>query len=228
MRPFLTRRGLMDRDLARPGLMGPGLMGRGLAAVALAVAVVSAAPGHAANIVVNGNFGTETNAGTPPDDWSTSGNAGADQTLPNAGDSWDGFVGDPSGSLYQLLPTPGVTYTLSFAVAADFDAFSDPNTPGFFVCFDPAATSCNATSDLFGGAIDGDLNNFGVYQTFTTTITATAPDMYLSFTGQNGNGGTFYLDDVSVTGAVATPEPSDLLVLATALGLLALARTRRA
>jgi len=197
------------------------------AAVALATVGYWSAPVLAANIVANGNFATETNSGSPPDSWGASGNAGADPTLPNAGDTWDGFFGDPSGSLYQLLATPGVTYMLSFSVASDFAAYSDQGSPGFFVCFDPTAQSCGAGTDLFGGAIAGDLSTYGQYQTFTDTITATASNMYLSFTGQNGNGGNFYLDDVSVT-PVPAPEPSDLLVLATALGLLSLARIRRA
>jgi len=197
------------------------------AAVALAAIATGSAPALAANIVANGNFATETNSGNPPDSWGSSGNAGADTTLPAAGDSWDGFLGDPSGSLYQLLTTPGVTYVLSFNAAADQAALSDQNA-GFFVCFDPTATSCTSGSDLFNDAIAADLSTPGQYQSFSDTITATGSSMYLSFTGENTKGGNFYVDDVSVTAAVSTPEPSDLLILATALGLLTLARIRRA
>jgi hypothetical protein len=197
-----------------------------LAAIALAIGGASAR----ANIVANGGFETETSTtpGIPPDDWTSTGNSGADQTLPNSG-SWDAFFGETTGTIYQTLTTPGTTYTLSFAVAADSAAFTDPNNPGFFVCFDPSATSCSAATDLFGGNILGDLPGPSTYMTFDDTITATAGTMNLIFTGQNTNGGTFYLDDVDVEPVATTvPEPSALLVVASALGLLTVLRLRRA
>jgi len=205
-------------------------MRKTLAAATLVAMGYCGAPVLAANIVANGDFASEPSGGppvSPPNSWHASGNAGADQTLPAAGDAWDGFFGDPSGTLYQsLTTTPGVTYMLSFNAAGDGAALADSNS-GFFVCLDPTATSCNATSDLFGENIVSDLTTPRQYQQFTDTITATGSSMYLSFTGVNGAGGDFYLDDVSLT-PVPAPEPSDLLVLATALGLLTLARTRRA
>jgi len=205
---------------------------RGTAATAIAITALGmgglwGAPAHA-NIVVNGDFGTETNSGVPPDSWTATGNAAADQSFPNPPDAWEAFFGDPSGSLAQTLPTPGTTYTVSFSVAADSAAFNDlSGNGGFYACFLPASTACTAGADLFSGGIPGGLTAASMYTPFSDTVTATQPNMVLTFVSADDNGGTYYLADVDVE-PVAAPEPSAVLIVASALGLLTLIRVRRA
>jgi len=224
------------------------------AAVALITAGYWSAPVVAANIVANPGFEANVlptdGSTTPPTSWTVTainvpsvglvGDAGVEEGFSNSGSN-AAYIG--YGILSQALSTvAGTTYTVSFFVGIDdLTTFRDANAT-----FDATVSGTTlGTVDLLGGTPltpSGvgvpvswvqcpDPSNACGAET-TDTFTAQDSSTTISFTGITSLSGSsptgvWYLDDVSVT-PVPAPEPSDLLVLATALGLLTLARTRRA
>jgi hypothetical protein len=197
--------------------------------MALGLAVSAGPAALAANIVQNGAFDVDDASGGPVTTvtgWTIAAvnsvtDAGVDEAFPHSAPN-AAYIGD--GVLSQSLTTVnGATYNFSFWVGVDDTAtLSDGSAT-----FDATAGG----TDLFGGTpLDTSGYGLGQYQNFTGTFTATSASTTLSFTGGTTNdGGTWYVDDVSVTASsAALPEPSVMLILASALGLLTAVRRRRA
>lgn len=171
---------------------------------------------QAQNIVLNGSFEAPTFADgfvlteTPPTGWTGT----SFEFWTNSG-AYDGLTflemdAYSNTSIFQtLITSPGQSYTLSFAAA---------NRPG-----------------IEWGAIEAYWNNVLAFatgpmtstgwQVFSTTVTATGESTTLELraAGPSDAWGD-WLDDVSVTSS--TPEPSSLVLFATALGGVIAARRR--
>jgi hypothetical protein len=198
------------------------------AAITIAGSWALAAPA-VANLVTNGGFEADDTSGgpvTPPAGWTlgtspATEDAGVDNTYPHS-DNNAAFLGD--GTLYQELATQvGTVYSISFWVGVQ-----DPTTQN-----DSGATfnaSFGGTDLLSGGITTAAYTSIPQYIQYTDSVTATSTTTTLSFTGiTTGDTGDWYLDDVDVEAtSSAMPEPSVLLVLASALGFLTLMRVRRA
>ena len=113
-----------------------------------------------------------------------------------------------------LTVKPGHYYFISFSLAQDSV---------------PLAGFTNLFSASFGGQTffsetDAPVSSFTPYS-FTLSTSSTANSALLQFTSQNDLG-YFSLDNVSVSTGSVTPEPATLLLLAPALGVLALFRRK--
>jgi hypothetical protein len=223
------------------------------ALVAIPLAIPGAIPGaipaaHATNVVANPGFEADDASGgpvTPPTSWSVLpvggiADAGVEDGFANSGNN-AGYIG--YGALSQSLATViGTTYTVSFFVGIDDTAtLTDPNAS-----FDATVSGSSlGTVDLLGSPMTPGPPTPGSFiqcpnpatpcsAEITDTFTAQDTSTLLTFTGLTSLSGQspiglWYLDDVSVDdGSTAIPEPSVMLVLAAALGLLTVARARRA
>jgi|HubBroStandDraft_1064217.scaffolds.fasta_scaffold23347_2 hypothetical protein len=197
---------------------------------AVLAGVTAVSSGAHANLVQNGNFGADTVGPplfyvSPPTDWQVTGSAGVDSQFPNGSDTNDAFIG--TGTLSQTIATvPNENYTISF-----YAGVNDPSLGS-----DPDATldAAFGGTDIIGGPISATTlytPPTTSYTEFTDTVMATGTSTTLTFTGiidvDNTGDGNYYVADVDVE-AVAAPEPSAMLVLASALGLFTLMRIRRA
>lgn len=229
-------------------------MRNSLTAAGFALLLTCAAPVHASNLVANGDFSADVGSGnapwSPPTDWTVTGSGvGADLTLPNStnypADTTDAFLGN--GTLSQSVPTTiGASYTVTFWFNADSAAVLNSifdTSVGFDACFGATVgtpSDCTSGTDLVAGPVAPSYLNTSVggspiYTEVTETLAATSSSTLLSFTGYGGQGdaglGNWYLADVSVVPVrkvETAPEPSSLMMLASLMGLLTFARTRRA
>jgi hypothetical protein len=119
--------------------------------------------------------------------------------------SWETVFASVGGSLSQTITTViGDKYDFQFWLLG----------PG-------AGTTPNSFSASFGGNTVFSLTNSPGPSSYTledVVVTATATTTVIAFTGNAGGG--WGLDDVSISDlGPATPEPSTLLLMTTALGL---------
>lgn len=180
-----------------------------LSLTTLAAALIAvAAPAHAQNLVANPGF--ENGAAN----WQFSGGFtgastdGADAHTGN-GYAFFGAVNSTGRATQTITTTPGATYEFSFWLT------NVGGTPNSFAV-------------QFGSTTVLDLLNAPAfdYHEFTYDVVATAAQTTLSFTGQQ-NPHYFYLDDVRVTPATVTPEPSTWALLGTGLATVGAAAARR-
>ena len=122
--------------------------------------------------------------------------------------SFWGVVGE-DGTLYQdLTATVGQAYNISFYFASDGGMPND-----FSASFDGIPLFSNVNDPAHG------------YEQHSFTATATSASPRLQFYGRNDPSWQA-LDDISVTAATGTPEPSTLVLMGGAL-LFAIGRLRR-
>lgn len=188
---------LMSSVLALAGLVVPATSWADPASICDAIA---------GNIVTNCGFETGTFSGWTLANTNATGveSFGFDEG-PNSGNYFAalGNVGS-DGSVSQTLSTvAGQTYDVSFWLANDGDLPND-------------------FSASFGGTPLVSLSQAPAmpYTLYSFVETSSSGSTLLNFTERN-DPGYWGLDDVSVVGAVATPEPSNLVL--TGSGLLALA-----
>jgi hypothetical protein len=133
------------------------------------------------NLVVNQSFELGTNG------WTFIGDTGI-TTAPHTG-NYDAFVNIAAGSISQAVPTtPGALYIVSFWLAGNGFYSSDTLTASF--------------GDTIGYSGTNILGGFGYQQENFTTI-ATGTNTVFTFSGVMG-GGTFFIDDVSITLAASS------------------------
>jgi hypothetical protein len=130
---------------------------------------------------------------------------------PHTGDFAAVFANVLSESISQSVPTSmGGTYNVTFWLANDLDLNS------FDATFGTTSLASFVNMQPFA------------YTSFSTTVEATSSTTELVFSGR-GNQDTLFLHDVSVVqAAVATPEPTSLVLIGSALlTFAALRRFRR-
>ena len=183
----------------------------GFIAVCAVNTLADLSPAGAAQIVTNGGF--ETFTGTYPAQIATGwtmtpfnvanavtlgGNPHTGQAAIAFGINLDTYPALVDGELDQVLSTvPGSTYTISFWLKM-------------------VGTVDHMAVD-FGGTQLVDLaNKATAYKQYTYTAVATQAETDLQFYGYDKTS-YMYLDDVSVTGPAAVPEPGTVALLGTAL-----------
>jgi len=180
---------------------------------------LAAAAGAHAQSVVNGGFETGDLTG-----WTTGGggNAGVDISFPKDG-SYNAFIssdfatGTVPTTLSQIIHglTPGSEYEVDFFVASLDE--------------DPASTLDASMAGASAPQTTADTIPAGSYLPVSFDIFPTLADETLQFTAAD-DAGNFYLDDVSITpvNSTAIPEPTPLLILASAVATLATLRRKQA
>jgi hypothetical protein len=211
-------------------------------ALAFGAAMLLTPPAQASNIVQDPGFELEDISGGPvtsSNDWTFSAvdailDAGIEGGFSNSGNN-AAYIG--YGMLSQNLATViGTTYSVSFYVGIDDNTtLTDPNA---------LFTASLGGQDLLNGSLTPgppfpgsfiqcpSTSSPCVAET-TDTFTATSTASLLTFTGLTSVDGSplglWYIDDIDVEAlSVAAPEPSAELLFCSALGLIALARRRRA
>jgi hypothetical protein len=164
----------------------------------------------AANIVLNGNFGTGDYTG-----WTLSGDSSSDYVTTGklSGSSYQAALttnASDNGYLTQTLAiTAGQQYQLSFLLAGD------------------GATPNSFSASLGGTALDN-LSNIGdtlpAGTSYSYTYTATASSTALQFTDDDAPG-YLYLSNVSVT-PTAVPEPASIMAIGIPAAMALLRRRR--
>ncbi|MGH9745278.1 MAG: PEP-CTERM sorting domain-containing protein [Candidatus Acidiferrales bacterium] len=170
-----------------------------------------------AQLVTNGGFESGDFTG-----WTLSGNTanpdiffGVDNFDANSGNfgAFLGAIGSPLTLSETLNTTAGDNLVVSFAVAQNLDTADPTGSVNTFVAMLDGSTLLSLSNPVQAGA----------FLIYTFDLTAPSSSFVLSFTSQNDSD-FWSLDDVSVT----APEPSSLLMLATALPGLFFIRRRRA
>ena len=170
--------------------------------VLLSLAVVGIASDvRASQLIVNGGF--ETGHLTP---WTLSGDpyVAVVTSFPHSG-RFDLQIEsrDAHAIISQTVSTvPSTSYTLDYWLQ---------NRDGGFNFFTAQWNGVNVP----GSALT-DASPFG-YTEFTFHVLATSATSKLTFRGYHQSGNRYLLDDVSLTSAAATPEPSTLILLGTGL-----------
>jgi hypothetical protein len=182
-------------------------------------------PAAQANIVLNGSFDENTPpSGTAPLDWTFIMAASGSDFFVGPGPFYGAFtppnsanfgaVGSFDDTLQQVLTTvPGETYTITYELAhADSDSEND------------FSASWNGT--VIPGSVLVNASAFD-YTLYSFTEVATSTTTTLAFAGREVPS-WYDLDNVSVTGTSAVPEPGYLAILPAGLVALLFARKRRA
>ncbi len=185
-----------------------------LALFSLAWASPAAADGQA---LVNGGFETGDFTG-----WTLSGNTtdpfyGVDGLVPNSGNfgAFFGVEGSPVTISQDFTAALGQTVVISF--------FLDPGAGGFPGEVDTFEAILNGTSLLSIDAVNDPNPPLPGYTEYSFTLNASQTNNTIAFSFQNDDD-YWNFDDASV----AVPEPSSLLMLATALPGLLFFRRRKA
>jgi hypothetical protein len=166
---------------------------------ALLFMLALSAPCSAAELVTNGGFETGNFSSWTTTPASSGTLFGVSTTNPHTGiyAAYFGAVSTQDDSISQTLATvAGQSYSISFWLAHPYTSTAND----FHVFWNGSQVfSTNGAA------------NFG-YTQFSTNQTAGAGPSVITFSGLE-NPAYFYLDDVSVTGQQAVPEPMSLLLL---------------
>ncbi len=194
-------------------------MSRTVLLMVLVLAFSSSVASASINLVINGGFETGVFSGWSPTPAASGSDFGVSITDPHSG-SYSAFFDaslDDYDSISQSIPTTvGETYTFTFWLHNDVG-----NEPNSFIAQWAGTQVLNLSS----------VNPFP-YTEYSYTETATTSTTMIEFSGTEGtllgSGGTFFLDDVSVTASI--PEPSTLSIwsLLGACGWLGMGVRRRA
>jgi hypothetical protein len=169
---------------------------------------------HAGNLVADPGFESCSDVGNTPPNWATSLNSVFCANFSSHSGTWEAVIASVGGTLSQNINTIiGDQYDFQFWL----DGPGSGTTPSSFRASFGSDTVVSLTNSPGPGSYT--LEDF--------TVTATATLTGIAFTG-NTAGGAWALDDVSITDlGPATPEPSTLMLVLSALSLGFTASQRR-
>jgi PEP-CTERM motif len=190
-----------------------GVLKKGLGLAAGAALAFGATQASAAELVQNGGFQTGTFVG-----WTQSNNVGFTGVSSTAGNAstFGAFLGPVGsiGTLTQMLNTvAGQTYTISF----DLRNLQSSPTNFFQVLFGGV--------QIYAQGAGGFPSAYTTFSGFTGTSTGAQTALVFNF---RQDPSFYYLDNVSVQGLAAVPEPATWMMLLLGFGLVgSVMRSRR-